>query len=423
MKKKLLTITYALLSVVLTASSLAPAAGAIQVDRDFYSSNDIIFFDPTTSVTCSPVAGSGGAANIDVAKDFSLGDDKGQRAVNLVKALMKDFGFTAEQASGIVGNFMHESGGAHLPPDINENTSTGAPPKFVGGYGWAQWTGGRQKSFIKFAVDNGFMASQNEHATDAANYAYLKHELINTSEKTAVDKVKATSTTDDSTTAFEKAFERAGKPLLEERKKHAREVLTAFNGGGSVATDGQSGGGTGATAANCPTAGGSGLVGDKAFPLKTTKQEIDAKNKGLFKDGNTGKSGHNYLAYDIMIGADTEVTAFMGGVVTLVTSDRCPGRMISIYNEAADVTVSYLHMKMSPNTHVALGDQIQPGQKVGEIAQLNTGDAGCNMPHLHIDVVKGKTRPGCSRLSCPASNANKFIDVGADLYKTYEALP
>src|SRR5690606_1326464 len=114
-----------LVAVILLASLMVDTATALtpedrrQLSMPFYS--EIIEEDCST--------GTGGPANIHVDQGFSLGTDPQERRVNLVRALMNDFGLTAEQASGIVGNFMAESGGHHLPPDINEGTRSGAPPR------------------------------------------------------------------------------------------------------------------------------------------------------------------------------------------------------------------------------------------------------------------------------------------------------
>jgi hypothetical protein len=91
-------------------------------------------FDPCGAASGASVIGG------TVDKGFSLGSTDRERRVNLGKALMNDYGLTTAQAAGIVGNFMQESGGANLPPNINEGGTAG-PPRFSGGYGWAQWTG------------------------------------------------------------------------------------------------------------------------------------------------------------------------------------------------------------------------------------------------------------------------------------------
>ena len=189
---------------------------------------------PVCSTGDTSLVAPGGLFNVasDVPKDFSLGTDNSMRAVNLANQLMADYSLTAAQAAGIVGNFMHESGGSHLPPDINEGESTPAPPKFSGGYGWAQWTD-RQRAFINFAVLNGYMASSSVHANDAANYAWLRYELENT-EKSTLPAVLSTSTPEESARAFEAKFERAGTPMMTERIMWANKLFAALSSGGPL---------------------------------------------------------------------------------------------------------------------------------------------------------------------------------------------
>jgi len=375
--------------------------------------------------TCGNAAGGGGGpANLTVGKDFSLGPltDSVGRRVNLMKALMSDYHLTPEQAAGPVGNFMAESGGINLPPDINEGEHVGAPPKFSGGYGWAQWTGPRQVSFINYVTppsNPAYMASKSEHANDAANYAWLKKEL-NESQKVTIDAISKTSSPEDSAVAFEAAFERAGNKVLDTRKTNARQVYQEYQGKGTAQGSTGTGGGasTGSGGAGCtgPSSTGTGIVGKYAFPLIGSKKVV--LNPGMFRNGTADRGGHPYIAFDILANPGTPVAAFLSGTVTEVTTDKCPGRMISIYNAESDLVVSYLHMDMQGNA--ALGATVTAGQQVGKVGPPANG---CGTPHLHIDVAAGKTRPGCRREDCPAANAAKFRDIGPQLFQTYQVLP
>lgn len=409
---KLRTFLIRQLSLVLAVSALltmsvVPVVQAISPEQLKIFNDSIPYFNFRDN-ECSGQQAV--AANLTVGKDFNLGQGAQERVVNLMKALIADYQFTPEQAAGILGNFMRESGGEDVPPDINEGGAKG-PPRFSGGYGWAQWTGPRQVQFIDFAVQNGYMASRGVNATDAANYAWLKEELA-TGYKRTVDALKATSTSAEATTSFMNTFERPGVPASAERQAAAAQALEWFNGGGG---GGATGTGSGA-GGNC--GGATGAVGDTVFPLKTTKSGV--LNRNIFSGGTTNKAGHPYTAYDILANPGTEVIAFMSGTVTLVTEDKCPGRMLSIYNQESDMVISYLHMNMDPSTHIANGTVVKPGDHVGVVGPP---DAGCKTPHLHIDAAKGKTRPGCAREGCPAANAAKFIDIGPQLFETYQALP
>lgn len=397
-------------SAVLSSDGYHPAdytALAKDVANSISSGLESADAQPTLCSPCS-ATGEQGPANLTVGKDFSLGTDGKERRVNLMKALIADFGLTPEQAAGPVGNFMEESGGHHVPPNINEGTTTPAPPRFKGGYGWAQWTGGRQRNFINFAIEAGYMASESELATDAANYAFLKKELAE-SELTTLPKLKQQTTPEDAAVSFEATFERAGVPRIEDRKKAARKVFEEFSGGG--VTTGGSG------SASCPPGGSAAIVGQHAFPLIIGSKD-GVNNPGMFSNGTADRGGHPYIAFDILADPGTPVAAFLSGTVISVTKDKCPGRMISIYNEESDLTISYLHLSFS--NHVGMGDVVSVGQ---QIAVVGTDDEGCGIAHLHIDAVTGKPRPGCARENCPPDRRSRFVDIGPQLYETFQVIP
>jgi murein DD-endopeptidase MepM/ murein hydrolase activator NlpD len=414
-RQRTVTKAFLFLSVFLLAVLDIQVVGAQNPRADFFNLNDIIYYDDTHQA-CVVRAGSDGSPTSTVPTDFTLGplNNAETRQVALMQALIADYDLSPAQAAGIVGNFMHESAGTataarRLPPDVNQGDTTGAPPKFSGGYGWAQWTGPRQRTFINFAVQNGYMASDRVRATDAANYAYLRHELDSTAYASTITELRKQTTPEAAAISFEATFEKAGVPALDKRTAGARAAYEAFTGGSGATTIG-----TGA-ACGAPV-GSAGIVGDVAFPLLGTKKVV--KNPGMFRDGTADRGGHPYIAYDILADPGTPVAAFMSGRVTRISSDRCPGRLIGIYNEEADVIVSYLHLAM--NNHVAAGTTVKAGDRIGVVGSSANG---CGTPHLHIDVAQGSSRPGCSRLSCPAQNANRFVDIGRQLYETYQALP
>lgn len=269
-----------------------------------WSSNDITayqtkhpWFNPND--TCGQ-GGVGGPANLTVGKSFSLGPltDSVGRRVNLMKALMADFHLSAEQAAGPVGNFMAESGGINLPPDINEGDHEGAPPKFSGGYGWAQWTGPRQVSFIDFATDpaQGYMASRDEHANDAANYAWLKQELATYQAVTITELLKQ-STPEDAAVSYEHTFERAGKPVLDKRKANARQAFEEFIG--NKVTQGGTATGTAVSTSCGQTGGGVVDCGDAAA---CAAKILELADQGKFAMTDGARSNLKTIAAGSMIG-------------------------------------------------------------------------------------------------------------------------
>lgn len=410
-------------SVPLFAQAVEENASSVLIE-EFYRESDITFYgrDP---VACSAGGGTsggvGGPANITVDQGFSLGTEPMERRVNLAKALMRDYQLSAAQAAGIIGNFMQESGGAHLPPNVNQGDTQGAPPQFSGGYGWAQWTGPRQEAFINFAVSNGYMASDGVEATDAANYAWLKEEL-NTTYQSTITELKKLQTPGDAAFSFHKTFEKSAdsRSQIAEREASAVQVFNEIIGGGGtgaapvgVAPPGASG------SCGSVIGGGAAIVGEYAFPLKTTRAKIDQDNGSLFANGTVKTGEHPYTAYDIFADQGTPILAFFGGTVERIGSDKCGGDTVGIYNAQSDLIASHLHMG---SVEVQVGQTVQAGQQVGTVG-TSAGDTCGTPPHLHIDVANGNSRPGCKREDCPPENAAQFVDVGPQLFETYEALP
>lgn len=391
-----------------------PDENAAIYDHVYY--DETVYGFPENCDASTPV-GTGVGATTKVPVNFNLGSGAAQRQVNLMKALMADYGFTAAQAAGIIGNFVVESGGADLPPNINEGGAAG-PPRFSGGYGWAQWTASRQRTFIDYAVKNGYMSSRSVSATDAANYAYLKYEL-NTGYKNTVTDLKKQTSPENAAISWERTFERAGVPALGKRSAAARTAYNNYVASGSTGNEGGAEAPNGDNTACDSTGNGDpAIVGNYAFPLLGSKRVV--KNPGMFHGGTADRGGHPYIAFDILVNPGVPVVALMSGVVTHLGEDRCPGRLISVYNKEANLVISYLHLNMDEKTHVAKGTTVAAGAKIGLVGSASNG---CGTPHLHIDAAKGQTRPGCSRLNCPAANASKFVDIGPQLYQTFQKLP
>lgn len=388
-----------IVAVTITTSiplQVALAASSADVRAAAY---DSVYYGTETTAggsTCSSTpAGAVGVG-------FSLGRSESERQVALMQALIDEFGFSPEQAAGPVGNFMYESGGKHLPPNINETVGPGAP-LFDGGYGWAQWTGGRQVQFIDFAIKNGYMASKTVDATDGANLAYLILELKNGYKQT-ITELKIQSTPEDAAVSFEATFERAGVPALNPRKENARIAFSAYQ---------QS---TGSSSGSLDTSGCNEIVNVNGyvFPLAGTKKVVN--NPEIFRANNTDQGGHPYIAYDILADKGTEVVAFLPGVVTYTSIDRCNVRFVTIWNEEKQLGITYMHL----SDHIAEGTVVKAGDHVGTIGK-GSGDPGCETEHLHIDAATDKIRQGCSRNGCTIQD--HFREIGRELYATYQALP
>jgi hypothetical protein len=207
---------------------------------------------------------------------------------------MSDFQLTAEQAAGIVGNLMLESGGIEIPPNVNYGGDKG-PPKFVGPYGWAQWLGPRLHNFIDFAVAGGYMQAGGE-ATDAANYAWLKNELT-TYQAITITEIKKTSTPEDAARSFEATFERSGGSAVDRRMKNARTAFEEFVG--NKVTQGGTATGTAVSTSCGQTGGALADCGDAAACASKILQLAD-EGKVVMTDG--ARSNLKTIAAGSMIG-------------------------------------------------------------------------------------------------------------------------
>lgn len=107
-----------------------------------------------------------------MADDFDMPDASHtfeERGGWVLKTLMADYNLTPNQSGGIVGNVGFESMGFKHLQEISPLV-----PGSAGGYGWAQWTGPRRRSFMQFCSDEHL-----DPASDEANLGYLEDEFDN----------------------------------------------------------------------------------------------------------------------------------------------------------------------------------------------------------------------------------------------------
>jgi hypothetical protein len=123
-----------------------------------------------------------------------------KKAPVIMRKLMKDFGLDDVGAAAIVGNLGHESAGFRFLQEIKPLI-----PGSRGGYGWAQWTGPRRRSFESWCADK-----KLDPASDEANYGFLCYELRNT-ETTAIPALRRAGDLRGKVVAFELGFERASE--------------------------------------------------------------------------------------------------------------------------------------------------------------------------------------------------------------------
>ena len=132
----------------------------------------------------------------------------------IVANKLKGAGYTKAQIAGVLGNFELESG---FNPRVNEGGKVGAPMG-VGGYGFGQWTGGRQTGLVNFAKQQ-----KMDPGDPNLQAKFLLYELEGPEKKAAAYLREAVSP-EESARRFLTDFERAGIPKTKQRQEAARAI-------------------------------------------------------------------------------------------------------------------------------------------------------------------------------------------------------
>lgn len=123
------------------------------------------------------------------------------------------------QAAGIVGNLGFES-------DEFKAFHEEGVPVGLGGYGWAQWTGPRRRSFFVWCSTH-----RLQRRSDQANYGYLLEEL-RTTHRSTMQRLHKQATIDAAVWSVGQTFERPGGttpdylPGMTRRLLYAQRALT-----------------------------------------------------------------------------------------------------------------------------------------------------------------------------------------------------
>ena len=134
-----------------------------------------------------------------------ISDDRTPTGSQIVNFFMNK-GLTKNQAKGIYGNIMQESGGKHNIVSRDGHNS----------YGLAQWTGTRKARLFSKYGTNPTVNQQLEYLWDE----------LNSTEKNALSALRNTTTVADATKVFMQKFERPANwaANFKNRLKHANSV-------------------------------------------------------------------------------------------------------------------------------------------------------------------------------------------------------
>ena len=134
-----------------------------------------------------------------------ISDDRTPTGSQIVNFFMNK-GLTKNQAKGIYGNIMQESGGKHNIVSRDGHNS----------YGLAQWTGTRKARLFSKYGTNPTVNQQLEYLWDE----------LNSTEKSTLNALRNTTTVEDATKVFMQKFERPANwaANFKNRLKHANSV-------------------------------------------------------------------------------------------------------------------------------------------------------------------------------------------------------
>lgn len=385
------------------------AQNAAAIDESFYSSNDILYYDPDAPVCSSTINdadggtyNSGNGGNYSKPGAISLtGANNAEKVMNF----LLDNGFPVPAAAGIMGNFSVES---RFDPTI-VNPSSGA-------FGLAQWLGSRLTNLKKYGG--------SKYNTLEVQVQFLMHEL-ETDEK-AANVVKQETDPAQAAITWEVKFERSGGAALgprsgravkifsewQKNKALSNEFMKGLDGSSGSGGSSSGGGGTGSTSSACVGGGGTGTaifgkgeLEGYAFPIAAkTQGDIDSFGGALNKLPCTGICHHdNTYAFDLGVkgyGANDKsfnpnsinapVFAISDGTITRRSDNpdsvRTNCTQFTLLSSKDNHKWWYGHLALK-GAAVKQGEKVKAGQLLGYVGPSNCADN--TAPHLHIDSGGG----------------------------------
>jgi cell wall-associated NlpC family hydrolase len=264
-------------------------------DKDFYSGNDIFFYDQCATSCSTNTSDTSYLDSSDNAEAIF------KYLTSTTFSTLNNQPMNAAQAAGFLGNFFIESG--YDPTAIQGGKDYDQSKAYDSGagayaFGIAQWDTGRRVALLKYAD------GQKQSWKDlGVQLSYLKKELEGSEKAIMTDASFSGVTGDDYTTATKQVtvlFERAGNPANDKRLAAAKQAYDKFkdlaaSGVSSTLTNGQCsasvGGGNGSIVDTAKALSWTKAVSDGAtdHTVKQNKSEYDTalKQTGVYKLGDS----------------------------------------------------------------------------------------------------------------------------------------
>jgi hypothetical protein len=408
LRRSFVLLIAAITSLILIGTSLPASALDVRADDIEGALYETTFYDLVPLGSCGAAADGAGVS--------LEGKDNIQKGFNYFVSQ----GYTQMQSAGIIGNLRQESGMNPKSKQLN-----GGP-----GRGLAQWTvDGRWVNLLKFAKNK-----NADPLTLEIQLQFITHEMKNDAPwNETPGMLKKSTTIEDAVRAFEAGYERAGKPVLSNRIKYAKETLAAF--GGQAPTGTKDGTEQNPSTDACGSKGGISVNG-YSFPvapqtkrsytsMPCNKENPNARTTNYKGTRITTCHHDNTPAFDLMYNgvAGKDVYSISTGKVAKVTKDYAiddgaPGKRCNSLQFKANMPDDksyywYGHILVG---NVTINKEVKEGTVLGRVATQDYGrKCWGGGPHLHIDRGCDGKMGGSDSCRDPA-----FL---TDLQKIWEGLP
>jgi hypothetical protein len=381
------------------------SSAGLEKIRDFYRLNDITGYD-VCAILLSGFCPPGGAAS----STIPAGDTNAERAF---KYLITK-GLTANQAAGIVGNLMQESGGNafNIDPEIENG---------IGAFGIVQWLGGRKTGLLSYAQ------RQGKPATDLGiQLDYMWIELTGLYKSSTLDPIRASSDLVTPTKIFLMKYEipcvgeKGCADYLATRLSNAQKAHAAFASlapGEVTATEG-----TDPTCAGGNEAAGTVDASGYAFPVILAKSLVSNGFSWPCRTGSPYCHHDGTPAFDLSKKPDNKtagvpiVAIYPGKIIKIGLNYKGTGCQSIQYKADDGHNYWYGHIRTDSKTP-GLNSPVTAGTYLGRVGErICTGNG--SYPHLHIDMARKGETAGYPETRDPA-----FVPLMNSLYANLTESP
>lgn len=355
-------------TLTITLATLA-SAGVAAVPKDVYRAlNGQMYYDDS----CASSAGGGGGTTVQLA-----GSNNIEKLLNYLQA---DGRMTLEQASGVVGNAMWESGSKELNP-------TGSDGKAIG---IMQWQDGRLTNLQKHGGSTWQeFDTQVEFIGVELGWEQGKNGARAGEETAVLAPIKAATTPEEAALIWEHKYERSadtpGSDGYKYRQEYAREVYERYKNGPSAGS-GNAQSMAAASANGCTSSGATGKVNAEgyAWPIALNQQEVDGNwpCSGSCHHDGTG-------AFDLAKKARDDssegvpIIAIFNGTIQSFNNAYANKSGCQSFQLVGDDGWWYWYGHLQASS-VQDGAKVSAGQQISTVGRRECTGNG-SYPHLHID--------------------------------------